>query len=203
MPRSARLRAPPAVMHKLIAQLRGGDRRSIGAVPQVVARVLANPSLFAVVFDGISDPDPLVRMRCADAVEKITVLHPEYLGRYAKRVIELAEAAQQQELRWHLAQLLSRLKLNQRERRRVARTMSAYLTDVSKIVKTCAMQTLADIAAEDPELRSPIVQRLQQLTGTGSPAMRARGRKLLARLAGGADSRTDSRPPRSRGSKSE
>jgi hypothetical protein len=64
----------------------------------------------------------------------------------------------------------------------VLEIMLEYLTDTSKIVKTFAMQTLADIAADDSRLRGPIVARLRRLTRTGSPAMKSRGRKLLARL---------------------
>jgi hypothetical protein len=60
--------------------------------------------------------------------------------------------------------------------------LAEYLTDTSKIVKTFSMQTLADIAAQDSELRGPIIERLERLTRTGSPAMKSRGRKLLARL---------------------
>jgi hypothetical protein len=50
-------------MDALLQSLQGGDRRSIGAVPLVVRQVLAQPRLFAVVFDGMSEPDPLVAMR--------------------------------------------------------------------------------------------------------------------------------------------
>jgi hypothetical protein len=64
----------------------------------------------------------------------------------------------------------------------VLEIMLEYLTDTSKIVKTFSMQTLADIAADDSRLRGPIVARLRRLTRTGSPAMKSRGRKLLARL---------------------
>jgi len=60
--------------------------------------------------------------------------------------------------------------------------MSVYLKDKSKIVKMFSMQTLADIAAQDPELRGSIVKQLVKLTRTGSPAMKSRGRKLLERL---------------------
>ncbi|MGE3510386.1 MAG: hypothetical protein AB7N65_16060 [Vicinamibacterales bacterium] len=144
---------------------------------------MADPVLFPDVFDGIADPDPLVRMRCADAVEKITAARPEYLAPYKTRVIRLAAVAEQQEIRWHMAQLLSRLKLNPSERRRVVEILTRYLTDTSRIVKTFAMQTLADIGTRDPELRAPIMDRLKRLTRTGSPAMKSRGRKLLARLA--------------------
>jgi hypothetical protein len=44
------------------------------------------------------------------------------------------------------------------------------------------MQTLADIASRDAELRGPILEQLEQLTRTGSPAMQSRGRNLLERL---------------------
>jgi hypothetical protein len=72
--------------------------------------------------------------------------------------------------------------LNGPERRRVVEILTEYLTDTSRIVKTFAMQALADIAAQDSELRAPIMERLKRLTRTGSPAMKSRGRKLLARL---------------------
>jgi len=66
-------------MHELLGKLSGTDRRSIKGVPEVVAKVLAEPELFPIVFDGMSAADAVVRMRCADAVEKITIEHPEYL----------------------------------------------------------------------------------------------------------------------------
>jgi hypothetical protein len=169
-------------MKDLLRQLTGGDRRSIRGVPEVVEQVIADPSLFAVVFDGMDDANPLVRMRCADAVEKITATHPVYLTPYKGRVIHLAATATQQEVRWHLAKLLSRLELSAPERRLVVKTLTEYLTDASRIVKTCAMQALAEIAAQDSQLRAPIVARLKKLSRTGSPAMKSRGRKLLARL---------------------
>ena len=69
----------------LIAMLRGGDRRSIGKSSQVVASVLADPNRFKEVFEGMLHADPVIRMRAADAVEKITAKHPEYLHPYKAR----------------------------------------------------------------------------------------------------------------------
>jgi hypothetical protein len=40
-------------MRPLLQKLQGGDRRSIGRVDEVVAGVLAEPSLFGVVFEGM------------------------------------------------------------------------------------------------------------------------------------------------------
>ena len=132
-------------MKDLLAQLRRGDRRSVRGVPEVVDQVLADPALFRIVFNGMADADALVRMRCADAVEKITVVRPHYLTPYKKRVLRLAAMATQQEVRWHLAQLLSRLELSAPERRRAVEVLTEYLTDTSRIVKTFAMQALARI----------------------------------------------------------
>src|ERR1700674_2590930 len=113
----------PSTMNPVLRQLRGGDRRSIRGVPQVVRQVLADPSLFPVVFAGMDDSDPLVRMRSSDAIEKITAQRPEYLLPYRKRLIQMARAAEQQEVRWHMAQLLSRTPLSVSERRRVLEIM--------------------------------------------------------------------------------
>jgi hypothetical protein len=64
-------------MLPLLPKLTGTDRRSIGKSNQVVVQVLKNPRLFRVVLAGMLDPDPVLRMLCADAVEKITAQRPE------------------------------------------------------------------------------------------------------------------------------
>jgi hypothetical protein len=66
-------------MHPLLRKLTSTDRRSIGKSNEVVAEVLADPSLFGILFNGMLDSDPVLRMRCADAIEKITVTPPQYL----------------------------------------------------------------------------------------------------------------------------
>jgi len=85
-------------------------------------------------------PTPLVSMRCADAVEKITAQCPEYLDGYKARLLRLARTARQPEVRWHIAQLVSRVNWKRAERRKVVGILSDYLADASKIVKTFAMQ---------------------------------------------------------------
>lgn len=172
-------------MNGLLDALRGGDRRSIRGVPEVVKRVLAEPALLRNLFAGLTHEDPLIRMRCADAIEKVTAVRPQQLAGYEREILRLASLATQKEVRWHLAQLLSRLELDARERRRALRSLNAYLADPSSIVRTFAMQALADLAGRDAALRGPILRRLQRLARTGTPAMRSRGRKLVARLREG------------------
>ena len=60
--------------------------------------------------------DPLIQMRSADTIEKITVMHPEYLRLYKEKLIKQIAKIEQQEVRWHVAQMDPRLELNQEER---------------------------------------------------------------------------------------
>lgn len=172
---------------RLVDRLRHGDRRSLRGVPSVLRAVRRDPRLFGVLIGGMWHDDPLVRMRSADAVEKLTVEHPRLLRPYKRRLLDLASTAQQPEVRWHVAQLVSRLSLSSRERSGVVRILYRYLDDESRIVKTCAMQALADIAETDPERRPGIIATLRALTSTGSPAMKSRGRALLGRLGAAGD----------------
>ncbi len=169
-------------MHEVLTKLTGGDRRSIGRSEEVVADVMRDPTLFDVVFGGMLSEDPLIRVRCADAVEKITAARPEYLRAHKEKLINQVADVEQQEVRWHVAQMLPRLDLNTEERAVALSVLLGYLNDQSTIVETFAMQALADLAEDDATLRPRVIDLLEDLTQTGSPAMQSRGRKLSDRL---------------------
>jgi len=167
---------------EIAEMLGGGDRRSIGKSEEVVAEVLADARLFGALFECMLDNDPFVRMRAADAVEKITAMRPDFLQPHKARLINRVAKIDQQEVRWHVAQLFSRFELTKADRRAVVLILAAYLEDKSRIVKTFSMQALADIAAQDKQLRPSIVRQLEKVTKEGSPAMQSRGKKLLDQL---------------------
>ena len=166
----------------LRSNLTGGDLRSLGKSDQAVEAVARNPTRFAELFGNLFDSDRRVRMRAADAVEKVTRDRPGLLHLWKRALLEQISALEEKEVRWHVAQMLPRLKLTAAEESAAVRILIGYLDDESSIVKTCAMQALADFAAADRRLRSEIVPLIEQLTVTGTPAMRARGRKLMKRL---------------------
>ena len=172
-------------MSEILQKLRGGDLRSIGRAEEVVQDILRSPSLFGEVFDGMLNDDPLIRMRSADALEKVSSKHPEYLKPYKTRLISEVSKIKQQEVRWHVAQMFSRLEINNRERDRIIKILLSYIdTSESKIVKTFSMQTLADLAKRDEAIRPQIIKILKNLVRTGSPAMKNRGNKLINKLKG-------------------
>jgi HEAT repeat protein len=169
--------------HSILKKLAGGDRRSIGRSNEVVREVLARPALVRGLIEGLTNDDPIVCMRAADALEKITAQRPDLLRPHKRAILEIAARSSQQEVRWHVAVLFSRMNLRAKERAVAVDILFDYLRDKSSIVKTFAMQGLADLAKQDGLLKSRILPLLKELTNSGTPAMRARGRKLLAGLA--------------------
>jgi hypothetical protein len=170
-------------MHPLLRSLSGGDRRSVGESNRAASAVLAEPELIAVLFRGLDVADPVLRMRCADAIEKVTAKLPELLAPYKKKILQHLSGIEQQEVRWHVAPMLARLPLTKAEEDTVVNLLLGYTNDRSSIVKTMSMQALADIALRSPRLLAEVTQHIKELTVIGTPAMKARGRKLLKSLA--------------------
>jgi hypothetical protein len=154
-------------IRKLLA---GGDRRSIGRSAQVVADVLAHPERFGAVIAAISGDDPVIRMRAADVAEKITAQRPESAGALQAAPPGRSRACLPAEVRWHVAQMLLRLTLAEGDHHAAWRSSSttSTITTGSSPSTPCR-----------PSPTSPV---LEPLTERGSPAIRARGRKLLAAL---------------------
>jgi hypothetical protein len=144
--------------------------------------VADDAKLFPALIAGLWFDDPLVRMRAADAAEKVTRKHGELLQPYKKELLGLMSEAEQQELRWHLAAMVPRLVLNAKEKRAAISALSGYLEDRSSMVKTFALQGLADLAQAEPGFQPRVIEILREATRKGTPAMKARGRKLLGRL---------------------
>lgn len=164
--------------------LQGGDRRMIGRSDEVAAMVCENPEFFRELIAGLWSSDPRVRMRAADAAEKVTRRNPEFLASHKKELLGLMAETEQQELRWHLAVMIPRMVLNAKERKASALSLRRYLEDRSSIVKTFALQGLADLARNEPAIRTQVIEVLQVALQSGTPAMKARSRKLLLDLEG-------------------
>ena len=166
-------------MHPILKKLAGGNRGSIGRSNEVAAQVLAHPAYFPDLFEGLSSDDPVMRMRVADAVEKISAQRAELLQPFKRKLLAIASSSTQQEVRWHAALIVPRLTLTSKERAAALDILFDYLRDKSSIVKTFAMQAIWDLAASDPKRKAQIIPLIEELAFVGTPAMRARGRKLL------------------------
>lgn len=169
-------------MPTIRSMLTGGDRRSIGRANAVVKLIERSPSRIREAVKCLWDSDPLVAMRAADALEKISRKSAASLRPLKENLLGLAAETSQQELRWHLAVIVPRLRLTRVECDRFEEILHNYLQDRSSIVKTFAMQGLCDLLDQNPEMRERTTDLSRSLTRKGTAAMRARGRHLLQQL---------------------
>ena len=166
------------------AMLAGGDRRSTGRADKLAAAVLAGRIDAGAVYAAMFDEDAVVRMRAADALEKISAQQPAWLQPFKKDFLARLPGIVQAEVRWHVAQMLPRFRLTTTERRaRAVPVLLEYLRDKSRLVQTFALQSLADFAAVDQKLRPQTLAIIENAARVGSPAVKARCRQLLKRFA--------------------
>ncbi|MGO9317949.1 MAG: hypothetical protein ACLPXT_07180 [Terracidiphilus sp.] len=172
----------------------GRNRISSGRTAEVVNLVRATPKKVAQLTKCLWDEDPSVAMRAADALEKLTRRRSPVADEIQKSILETLQGSwkapligllaetNENKLRWCLAQVVTRLTLTVPECRRVAKTLLSYLDDQRSIVKTMALQGLADLTRQDSSLLPEVVDLLNIHSRSGTPAMRARGRMLLKQI---------------------
>ena len=183
---------------------------SPGRAAEVFELVMDRPRRAAQLVECLWDEDPGVVNRAAEAVELISREKPRLLQAWSAALQGLLAEATQIKLRWKLAVVVPRLELSEAETRRVAGLLHGCLEDRSSVVKTYAMEGLAELTRQNAALLPEVLDLLHMLTamgtaaihptnkdpfvGTpaihptnkdpfvGTPAMRARGRMLLKRL---------------------
>ncbi len=170
-------------MPKILKKLSGGDLRSIGRADEVAQDIIKKPELFEEVFEGLKQNDPRIRMRTADAIQKVSEKHPEYLEPYKSRLINEISKIEQPEVQWHLAQMFSCLRLTAAERLTVFTILENYIKNTdSAIVKVNSLQILADLANQESQLKNRAIAIIEAEIKKGSPAVFSRGKKLLSLL---------------------
>ena len=188
MPRRIDLRAELAIgRHPL-------DKGRVLQVADLIARL---PRRAERLIELLWDDDPGIASRAADVLERISA-HPSrallrVLNDYKEALLGLLPDARFIKLRWNLAFVLPRLALTLAEARRAAATLYTFLDDRSSIVKTAALQGLADLTRQDPDSLPAVLDLLRIQGRSGTPAMRARSRHLIQRLDPTA--RPTGRPP--------
>lgn len=163
--------------------LSGGDLRSVGHVDEVVAYVGNDPDRFSELMTGLTDARPVVRMRSTDAIEKVTRRHPELLQAHQVSLFQQLQIATQQEVRWHLAQLMPRLTWTGDEASGIVHVLTDWIdTETSNIVIVNSLQAMFDLSAVHPQHRDELEALLESQLETGSPAVKSRSKKLLKKL---------------------
>jgi len=170
-------------MKNYFSKLKGGDLRSIARANEVVNDV-KNQEDFDVLFKELYHTDRKIRMRTADAIEKITVSNPEYLTSHKKELIHLCTQVQHIELKWHLALIISRFPLKPTELKKVWRLLSGWAKDkeASKIVRVNSLQSLYTLCEQNNNLKSELKWMIDEISKENIPSLNARIKKNQSSL---------------------
>ncbi|HXN07954.1 MAG TPA: HEAT repeat domain-containing protein [Nitrospiria bacterium] len=167
-----------ASQNELRVLLSGGDRRSVGNSNKVVSLAYRDPTILPFLVNLLEDKNILVRMRAADALEKVTQKNRDALNPSKPQLLRIAKESKDQEVKWHLAQMLPGLTLSPEESKIVFKLMEQYLKDKSSIVRTCALQAMVELYLRRGIYRERAQLALKDAFKNGTPAMKARARKL-------------------------
>ena len=171
-------------MYALLQKLEGGDLRSKGRSDEVAQQVISDPSLLPQLLSGLNSANPVIRMRCYDALEKVSRAFPHALQSYGLELLRMLREHQPKEVRWHLLQMAPRVSWRREDLPVVYGAVNQALSDPSSIVRTFAMQALVDLIPQVPERKLEVAQCIQEQLRSGTPAMRARAGKLLLSIQG-------------------
>ena len=159
--------------------LLGKDRRSISRTNQII-ELVQDQETFDQLFNLVLSHDRLLVMRAADAVEKITLKHPQYLAAHKVQLFRLLKGALDKELKRHLALMITRVPMDAAEIEDVWTDLSywALNPNESKIVRVNALQGLFELSRTDADRRAALLKIMEQLQHSNIPSLQARIRKL-------------------------
>lgn len=167
-------------MGNLAQRLARGDRRTTGDATGVADEVAADPARLPELVECVFSPSAGVRMRAADALERVSRVVPRALDAFIDRLLTDVAAIEQAEVRWHVAQILPRLALDEAQRWRAAALMVQWFRDAeSRIVRTSALQAMVDLAENDAGLRELSAEMMRAALRSGVPSLAARARRIL------------------------
>ncbi len=160
-----------------------GDRRTTGTADKIATVIADDSKLFDKVFGLIISKDKGLAMRAADAVEKASRKNSNLLKPHRAKLIKLAQTVNQQEVQWHVAQMLERLELNKVEQEETYNTLrNMYEKTASRIVKASALQAMVHIATGNPKLEQQALKLLNKASASSVPSLQARVKKLVKEL---------------------
>jgi len=163
--------------------LDSGDLRSINGVDEVL-KLIHNQNDFDILFACLKSQNRLVVERTADAIEKLSRHDPKYLQKHKQSILKYCSIVQNKELKWHLAQLLPRLELDQLELRNMSQLLEDWARDKkeSRICRVNALQSLFDLSLINRRSNEHINTLLDVLEIEDIPSLNARIRQLRTKL---------------------
>ena len=162
----------------------GGHANSLGRVDDVINAVLQDTSRLEELYGCLFHEDAWVRMRAADALEKICREHPDWIAPYIDRIQQELADSTQASIQWHIAQIYQQVELTDTQKKQAISWLKQLIstTEVDWIVSANAMDTLVVFSKDGSVTTDEIVQLLNTQTNHKSKSVVKRATKHLETL---------------------
>jgi hypothetical protein len=161
--------------------LQGKDLRSLGENHKIISLV-DNQKAFDELFKYLYSDNRNIKMKAIDAIEKITSKENKYLHDHKGEILNFTFNVQGIEFKWHIAQILGRLKYTQNEMKMVLKKITEWTltTNESKMVRVNALQSLYDLSKTDEKSRKKFSEVMQCVKKENVPSINARIKKIMS-----------------------
>lgn len=142
----------------------GGKSNSLGNTNDVIAKVLKDQTLLGDLYSCMFSLDPWVRMRAADAFEKVCREHPVWIEPYIARMqAELSDINQQPSIQWHLAQIYQQVNLTGVQKQQALSWLTKLLSssEIDWIVAANSMNALEFFTRNGDFQREELIRLLR------------------------------------------
>ena len=126
----------------------------------------------------LDSPDPVVRMRAAGALAKLSVPRLDGITPHADRILRAAADHDQQGIDWHAAQILPRLAVAEAQRAVAVELCFALLANPSRTVQADALTALVAFTCQVTTLAARVMPALTRALTSPTPSLAARARRL-------------------------
>lgn len=169
---------------ELREMLSGGNRTSVGRAAEVIDLASESESALESIYDLFFDQDPVIVMRSSYVAMRIAEQNPQSVEPFKGFILKNLANFKQQEIRWHVPQLLMHVNLKPNETKLVYDTLMNWAeTDSSKIVAYYCLPTAAKLAEPNEELLNDFVPRLRLLSQQGAKSVSNRCKKIAKQLS--------------------
>ena len=159
--------------------LAGDDLRSLGKSSEIIS-LINDQNSFDKLFTYLYNSDRAIVMKTIDLIEKITLEHKEYLQKHKFEIFNMSSDAENIELKWHLAQIIVRIKYTYNEIKIVWKILEKWILDKkeSKIVRVNSLQSLYEIVKNNNEYQNNLIKIVKIIREENISSINTRIKKL-------------------------
>lgn len=163
----------------------GGKSNSLGKTADVIERVIEEPERLHELYACLFDSDAWVRMRAADALEKICRDKPAWIEPLIDRLQAELSDSTQASIQWHMAQIYRIVCLSDKQFAKACSWLEDKLStpNIDWIVSANAMDTLMQFTEAGTYAKSKLEPLIEVQLHHKSKSVVRRAKKLKDKLA--------------------